>query len=245
MSATIEQRKTGDAMQYGGVFVPLTSTLASGLLAAYFFRGTPAARRYTNLLYGKNQIAGKVGTPTEAAGYLGLKSRTNYVDSGIPGAATQTILVICRNTDTNVAPASQPFFMGTYGNGGIGFGIHMDGVGAVAWRTAYATGNSDVAVSLSMTNWRALAMVREAGVGMIAYDLTAGTAAVKTNASVCNLGTGNILIGSAAHTAYQGTSDVSAAFIANAALSLADLRELAGKAAGVMALNGLSLTVAP
>ncbi|WP_339428875.1 hypothetical protein [Pseudomonas taetrolens] len=93
-------------------FVP---PVIRGLQAVHFLSGS-ISRAIRNYAKGKPD-ARVIGAPVEAPGYMTFKGLTNFIETQVADANTQTIFRVVRNNDTLVDFDHCPVFDGTYSSG--------------------------------------------------------------------------------------------------------------------------------
>ncbi|MBI6886445.1 hypothetical protein [Pseudomonas putida] len=102
-----------------------------------------------------------VGSPTITASYASLKGRTNYVQSGIAESDEMTVFCIARSSDTGLAAATRPSFLGTQQgaatDGGTSDGINMymtaAGSGTFSFTAAYGNNDADRTNLVCSISW--------------------------------------------------------------------------------------------
>jgi hypothetical protein len=152
-----------------GIAKVYAASVRRGLRGIHFLNtdGSKAAHNYAP---GNQGAQGSVaGTPTITAGYASCKGRLNYIQSAIAEADEMTVFCIARSSDTGLASATRPSFLGTQQgtatDGGISDGINMymtsAGGGMVSFTAAYGHNDVDrtnLVCSLSWANITSFAL---------------------------------------------------------------------------------------
>lgn len=137
------------------------ASVRRGLRGIHFLNtdGSKAAHNYAP---GNQAAQGSVaGTPTITAGYASCKGRLNYIRSAIAEADEMTVFIIARSSDTGLASATRPSFLGTQQgtatDGGISDGINMymtsAGGGVISFTAAYGNNDADRTNLVCSISW--------------------------------------------------------------------------------------------
>lgn len=205
-----------------GIAKVYAAAVRRGLRGIHFLNtnGNKAAHNYAP---GNQGAQGAItGTPIVAAGYASCKGRLNYFQSGIAEADEMTVFCIGRSSDTGLASASRPSFLGTQQgvatDGGISDGINMymtsAGSGMVSFTASYGHNDADRNNLVCSVSWAnittfALFVATISAAGITFRDVTNN----RTNTVTPPVGlprrrsTNKLRLGSA-YNAFDGLCDV-------------------------------------
>lgn len=95
-------------------------------LEAWHFLNTDVMKASRNYAMGDKPDAQVIGAPAEFGSYIQFKGQSNYLQTQIADAPTQTIFSVIRSKDTLVDVAHSPAFYGTYSTAAPGAALYWD-----------------------------------------------------------------------------------------------------------------------